>query len=176
VDHGHDHGDEHLSGAASATRQLDPTRRAALGLPPEGVTPLPAALPPLDAGQWRDPEVVAARYVLVDTNHAAGEDPASVWARKATYSSPRFAEDLRSSSSGAARLAELAAQGAVFQGEVIGLATVSRTDTTAVVAASVRRATAVPGSPALRPRVAFYRLTLVRHDDGRWLVVDVEVT
>jgi hypothetical protein len=176
VDHAHDHGDEHLSGAASATRQLDPARRAALGLPPEGATPLPAALPPLDAGQWRDPEVVAARYVLVDTNHPAGEDPASVWARKATYASPRFAEDLRSSSSGAASLADLAAQGAVFQGEVIGLATVTRTDTTAVVAASVRRATAVPGSPALRPRVAFYRLTLVRHDDGRWLVVGVEVT
>ncbi|MFP5317193.1 MAG: hypothetical protein ACLGI2_02735 [Acidimicrobiia bacterium] len=171
-----DHGHDHLSGAASATRRLDPARRAALGLPPEGATPLAAALPPLDVAQWRDPEVVAARYVLVDTNHPAVEDPASLWARKATYASPRFAEDLRSSSSGAARLAELAAEDAVFQGEVIGMATVNRTDTTAMIAASVHRATAVPGSPPLRPRVALYRLTLVRHDDGRWLVVDVEVT
>ena len=120
--------------------------------------------------------MVAARFVLVETNHPAAEDPAELWARKAAYASPRFAEDLRASSGGAAGRAELATQGAVFQGEVLGLATVSRDDdTTAVVDCSIRRSTAVPGG-APRSRVAFYRLTLVRHDDGRWLVVDVQIS
>ena len=130
-------------------------------------------LPPLSPGAWADPEAVAARFLLVETNHPAAEDPAEFWARKAAYVSARFGEDLRASSSGGSGRAELAAQGAVFQGEVLGLATVSRDDTTAVVDCSVRRATAVSGG-APRTRIAFYRLTLVRHDDGRWLVVDVQ--
>ena len=64
----------------------------------------------------------------------------------------------------------------MFQGDVLGLATVARDDdTTAVVDCSVRRRTAVPGG-APRSGNAFYRLTLVHHDDGRWLVVDVQIS
>jgi hypothetical protein len=173
---GTERGHEHLSGSAAATQRLGASERAALGLPPAGSGGVAAGeLPALTRDQWSDPEVVAARFVLVDTNYPADEDPSRVWARRAVYVSARLAEDLRTSSTGAAGLAELATQGAVFQGEVLGLATVKRDDTTAVVASSVRRSTAVAAGP-LRTRVAFYRLTLVRHGDGRWLVVDVQVT
>ena len=170
-----EHGHEHVGGAARASERLDPTRRAALGLPPEGETPTGAGLPLLSAEQWRHPEVVAARFVLVDTNHLAGEDPATLRARRAAYAGARFAEDLARSSSAAAGLAELAARGAVFHGEIIGIAAVRQYDDEAVVAVSVRRSVALPGAPRQRPRVTFYRLTLVR-DGERWLVVDVDVT
>ncbi len=168
---------EKPSGSAAATARLDPQRRVALGLPAAGSARIAASdLPPFTPAQWADPEAVAARFVLVETNHRAGEDPAQVWARKAAYASPRFAEDLRVSSSGAAGRAELAAQDAVFAGEVLGLATVSRhDDISAVIDCTVLRTTAVTGG-APRSRLAFYRLTLVRHDDGRWLVVDMQLS
>ena len=89
---------DHHEPEAPETRPLDGARRADLGLPPPGQTPGPLA--PLSEAQWSRPELVAVRYVLVDTNYSAAEDPAAVMARRATYASERLRSDLADSSSG----------------------------------------------------------------------------
>lgn len=158
-----------------ATRPLDAARRRVLGLPFAGEVRFP--MPPLTAIQWADPEAVAARYVLVDTNYPSSADPAALSARRGAYATERLRADLATSSSGAAGLEGFRRQGAVFTGDVLGLATDSASSTTTTVTAVARRATLVDGHPVATPRIAFYRLTLV-HDpaNARWLVVDVRLS
>lgn len=145
-----------------------------LGLPSLGQGPGPLA--PLSEAQWSRPELVAVRYVLVDTNYSAGEDPGAVMARRATYASERLRSDLASSSSGAARLEEQRRQGLVFRGDVLGVATVVEGDR-ATVTLTVRRSTVAAGGLTAPARIGFHQLTLVRNSaDGRWLVVHVAVS
>lgn len=172
------HHDTHEApaGLAAATLPLAPKRRAALGLPPAGEGVIGAELGPLATEQWTDPEVVAGRFLLVQTNHAADEEPTAVASRRATYTSARLAEDLALSAAGAVPLEELREADTVFYGEVVGLALDERSPTTATVAASVRRwhTSTRPATPA---RISFYVLRLVLDQPNqRWLVVDVEVT
>lgn len=169
-------GREELSAGAAATSSLDPARRAELGLPPSGADVAATSLPPLSRAQWRDPEAVAARFVLVDTNYMAADDPRAVLARRSAYASERYAEELRESSSAAAGLTALAAQGAELHGDVRGVATVDRGDAVARVVVSVLQVITEPTGLSIRPRVAVYGLTLVPDDGGPWLVVDVELS
>lgn len=165
---------DHHEPDAPETRPLDSARRADLGIPPPGQVPGP--LPPLSEAQWSRPELVAVRYVLVDTNYSAAEDPAAVMARRATYASERLRSDLASSSSGAARLEEQRRQGLSFRGEVLGVATAVEGDT-ATVTLTVRRSTAADGVLTGAPRVGFHQLRLVRQStDGHWLVVAVALS
>lgn len=116
------------------------------------------------------------RYVMVDTNYSAGEDPATVMARRATYASERLRADLASSSSGAAHLEEQRRQGLVFRGEVLGIATVVEGDR-ATVTLTVRRSTLAAEGLTAAPRIGFHQLRLVRNpSDGHWLVVGVAVS
>jgi len=138
---------------------------------------VPGPLPPLNGTQWKDAEAVAARYVVVDTNYPASEDPAVLAARRGAYAGERLRADLASSSSGAVGLDDLRRQGAVFSGDVLGLATDSASPTTTTVTVVVRRTTLVDGHPVVPPRIVFYRLNLVRDTtNGRWLVVDVRLS
>ena len=164
---------DHHEPEPSETRPLDDARRAELGLPPPGQGPGPLA--PLSEAQWSRPELVAVRYVMVDTNYSAGEDPATVMARRATYASERLRADLTSSSSGAARIEEQRRQGLVFRGEVLGIATVVEGDR-ATVTLTVRRSTLAAEGLTAAPRIGFHQLRLVRNSDGHWLVVGVAVS
>ena len=165
---------DHHEPEAPETRPLDGARRADLGLPPLGQPPGPLA--PLSEAQWSRPELVAVRYVLVDTNYSAAEDPAAVMARRATYASERLRSDLASSSSGAARLEEQRRQGLSFRGEVLGVATTVE-GATATVTLTVRRSTVASGVLTGAPRIGFHQLRLVRQTiDGHWLDVAASVS
>lgn len=167
--------DETPAGLAAATLPLDERRQSELGLAPPG--PVDAsALPGLTADQWADPEVVAARFLLVQTNGAAGEDPATIAGRRDPYTSPHLARELELAGAGAASRGQLSETSTVFHGEVVGLATGERSSTTATVAATVRRwhTSTEPATPA---RISFYVLRLVFDAPAnRWLVVDLQIT
>jgi hypothetical protein len=151
---------------------LAPTRRAELGLPPPGQAT--GELPALSAGQWADPEAVAARLVVVDCSYSAAEDPAEVAARRATYTTTRLADDLGLSSSGGARLALLRQRRVAFVGEVLSLATTTQSPDVTVVEV-VARLTTTSADQVPEQQVRFYRLTLVREPAARrWLVARVE--
>ena len=160
-----------------ATVALPPRDRTRLGLPEGSGTAIdPTALPPLDDGQWADPEVVAVRFVLVRTNYRADEDPAALRARSIPYVVPRLGAELAWSSGGQAGLAELRAQGAVFAGDVVAVTTTERSHNRSVVDLTVQRSTSVDGEP--RPaQVSFWRLTLVRDvASGPWQVADLQLS
>lgn len=155
-------------------RLLDPERRAALGLPPRGQRL--ATLPPLTEVQWARPEVVAARYVLIDTNYSSDEDPVTVAARRADYAGGRLAAELTSTSSAAVGLEAQRHQGVVFEGEVLALDAFVEGDRATVLVA-VRRTRRAGGAAREAPRIGFHQLTLVRDaESGHWLVVDVELS
>jgi hypothetical protein len=162
---------------ARATVALPPTDRTRLGLPEVSGTAIdPTALPPLDEVQRVDPEVVAVRFVLVRTNYRADEEPAALRARSIPYVVPRLDAELAWSSGGQAGLAELGAQGAVFTGDVVGVATTERSERRSVVDLTVRRSTSVGGEPG-PARVSLWRLTLVRDAaSGHWQVADVQLS
>ena len=165
---------DHHEPETPETRPLDAARRADLGLPPLGQSPGP--LPPLTEAQWSRPEPVAVRYVLVDTNYSAADDPGAVMARRATYASERLRSDLAASSSGAARLEEQRRQGLSFRGEVLGVATTLQGDR-ATVTLTVRRSTVAGEVPTAPPRIGFHLLTLIRNSsDGHWLVAHVALS
>jgi hypothetical protein len=168
---------EALHGAARATVALPPSDRARLGLPEVSGTAIDlTARPPLDEVQRADPEVVAVRFVLVRTNYRADEDPAELRGRSSPYVVPPLGAELAWSSSGQAGLAELRAQGAVFAGDVVGVATTERSHNRSVVDLTVRRSTSVGGEPG-SARVTFWRLTLVRDAaSGHWQVADVQLS
>ncbi|MDQ6726172.1 MAG: hypothetical protein M3066_08425 [Actinomycetota bacterium] len=127
----------------------------------------------LTPAQWADPEAVAARFVLVDTSYSAADDPAGVAARRAFYAAPRLAEDLRSSSSGAARLQDLRRQHGVFAGEVLTVVTTERRDNLAVVAVDARLTLTSDGSA--HDELRSYQLTMALDSSaGHWLVAGVE--
>jgi hypothetical protein len=151
---------------------LAPARRAELGLLPMGQAT--GDLPALSAGQWADPEAVAARFVVVDSSYSAAEDPAEVAIRRATYTTTRLADDLGLSSSGGARLELLRQRRVVFVGEVLSIATAARSaDVTVVEVAARLTTTSADQGPA--QQVRFYRLTLGwQPTDRHWLVARVE--
>lgn len=162
-------------GDGPGTEGLTAQSRTRLGLPERGQSA--AQLQPLRTEQWADPEAVAVRFVLADSNYATSEDPATVSARRLVYATERLRADLAESSSGAAGRAELQDQGVVSEGEVLGVATTARSDDTAVVTVSVRRSMTANGAPFAMPRVGFYRLTLAPDQpSGRWLVARVELS
>ena len=175
ADHGRGH--EALEGPVRATVALEPSDRTRLGLPPVSGTAIePAALPPLDEGQWADPEVVAARFVLVRTHYRADDDPAALRVRSSPYVVPRLLGELASSSGGQAGLAQAQDRHAVFVGDVVGLATSERSDNRSVVDLSVRRSTALRGTVS-SAQVSFWRVTLVREPaSGHWQVAGLELS
>ena len=148
--------------------ELAPGRRAELGLPQPGENL--AGLAPLTDAQWRDPASVAARFVVVDTSYAAGDDLAVLAARRRPYVSDGLADQMEASSSGAAGLEALRRSGARFSGEVTAATTSERTLSAAVVDVAVRRTTTFDGG-ADEARIGFYRLTLTYLPTGRWAVV-----
>lgn len=168
-------GEDHDHAQADGVRALTPERREALGLP-SAIHP-PEVLPALIEVQWGDPEAVAARYVLVDTNLSAADDPSAVNARRAEYAADRLQADLVASSSASAGIDDLRRQGAELHGEILGLTTSERSDDSAAVTLMVRRTVTVDGQLTGAARVGFYRITLVRiSSEGRWLVVRVELS
>lgn len=121
-----------------------------------------------------EPEVVAARFVLADSNYAASEDGAIVNARRAEFAASRLADDLAASSSGAARIEELRRRGARFTGEIEAIATTEASDLLVVVALTVRVVLTTNDRPP-ELRIRYYRLTLGRDVfGGRWFVVRAE--
>ncbi|HSH58789.1 MAG TPA: hypothetical protein VK988_03940, partial [Acidimicrobiales bacterium] len=158
------------------TEALDQEERARLRLPPAGATVDPGRLPPLEEAERADPEAVAARFALIRTNYAVDEDPAALGARSSAYVVPRLGEDLRSSSAGAAHLAELRGQNVVFVGDVVGLVTTERSASRSVVDLTVQRSTV--GRDVPQPgRLEFWRVTLVRYaDSGHWLVASLRLS
>jgi hypothetical protein len=168
---------EALHSAARATVVLAPRDRTRLGLPEvSGAAIDPRALPPLDEDQSADPEVVAVRFVLVRTNYRADEDGAAQRARLRPYVVRRLGAELAWSSGGQAGVAELRAQGAVFAGDVVGVATTERSERRSVVDLTVRRSTSVGGESG-SARVSFWRLTLVRDaPSGHWQVADLQLS
>jgi hypothetical protein len=164
-------------GPGRATVAMPPSDRTRLGLPEVSGTAIdPTAVPPLDEVQWADPEAVAVRFVLVRTNYRACEDPAALRRRSSPYVVPRLGTELAWSSGGQAGLAELRAQGAVFAGDVVGVATTERSESRSVVDLTVRRSTSVGGEPG-PARVSFWRLTLVRDaPSGHWQVADLQLS
>lgn len=157
------------------TGRLTPQRRTALGLPQprQPATDLPA----LGDGQWADPEAVAARYVLVDTNYSVTEDPRAVNARRALYAGDRLRADLATSSSAGAGTDELRHQGGELHGEILGLVTTERSEDTAAVSVMVRRTLTANGEPVGTARIGFYGITLVGDAvAGHWLVAGVEIS
>ncbi len=163
--------------AARATVVLGPRHRTRLGLPEVSGTAIdPTALPPLDEGQWADPEVVAVRFVLLRTNYRADENPTTLPSHTSPYVVPRLDAELASSSGGQAGLAHLRAQDAVFAGHVVGVATAERSESRSVVELTVQRSTTVGGEPDAG-RVNFWRLTLVRDaPSGHWQVADLQLS
>ena len=158
-----DHGEHDEHG------RLSPARRVELNL-----TAPAGTIPSLSGEMWSDAEAVASRFVLSDTTYAAGEDPAAVNARRASYASPRLASDLAASSSGGARLEELRRRQARFAGEVLTVVTSQNSGQLAVVEITAAVTTTTADGPPER-RVRFYRLTLGRDSPtGRWLVARVE--
>jgi len=117
---------------------------------------------------------VGARFVVVDTNYRAGEDPLALTARKASYATPRLGEDLHASSSGGARLQELRKLHAAFAGEVLDVTTSELLAGLAVVAVNARLTLTTDGQPPQR-HLRFYRLTLgLDSSTGHWQVAGVE--
>jgi hypothetical protein len=173
----HTPGHEVPGGPGRATVALPPRDRTRLGLPEVSGTAIdPTALPPLDEVQRADPEVVAARFVLLRTNYRAGEDPAALRRRSSAYVVPRLDDELASSSGGQLGLAELRAQEAVFAGDIVGVATTERSHDRSIVDLTVRRSTRVDGEPG-PARVTFWRLTLVRDAaSGHWQVADLQLS
>lgn len=149
--------------------RLTPQRRARLGIDAG-----PGGAAPLTAQQWADPEAVACRFVLADTTYSAEEDPRTVAARRAAFTTERLAEDLATSSSGGGRLAALRERRVSYAGELLTVAARSeQAGSVTVVDVGAAMVTASSDRPAER-RLRFYRLTMTQGDDGRWLVARVE--
>jgi len=128
----------------------------------------------LSGAQWADPEAVAARYVLVDTNYSSAEELVALNARRAQYASDRLRAELGASSSAGAGLGQLRASHTAFHGEILGVSTSELTDGTAVVVLTVRTTVSSDGDAAPPPRVGFAEVTMVRDEgSGRWYVVHV---
>lgn len=167
-------GPEPASGPERATVALDGARRNHLGLPPLGSAVDVGALEPLTPAQWADPEAVAARVAVLQTNYRAEENPADVEQRWRPYLSAPLAAELAGPPGGAAGLAQLRADNAVFAGEVLGVH-VEQTDERAVVSLTVRHSVVSSGRAAQPARVAFWTLTLVADPTRqRWFVVTIE--
>ena len=121
-----------------------------------------------------EPEVVAARFVLADSNYAASEDAAVVNARRAVFAASRLAADVVASSSGAARIEELRRRGGRFTGEIEAIATTEASDLLAVVELTARVVLTTNDRPP-ELRIRYYLLTLGRDVfGGRWFVVRAE--
>lgn len=117
---------------------------------------------------------MACRFVLADTTYSAGENPRTVASRRAAFATERLAEDMATSSSGGARLEALRQRQIRYAGELLTVATtIKQGDSIAVVDIGAAVVTTSSDRPTER-RLRFYRLTMARGGDGRWLVARVE--
>ena len=122
-----------------------------------------------------DPAAVSARFVLLQTNYWAAEDPAVVRARWTPYLVERMAEDLAASSGGIAALADLRAKDAVLVGDILGVTVVERSSSRASVAVTVRRSVVADGSTVRPARIDPWLVEVVLAPaTGHWLVAGVE--
>ncbi len=111
--------------------------------------------------------------MLADTTYATSEDPEAVAARRGRFATERLAATLATSSSGVARLEELRRRQVRYAGDLLAVASSERDGDTAVVDITAAVITTSSDRPPDR-RVRFYRLTMARGHDGRWLVARVE--